>query len=363
MHLSNITCFIMITVQQFASIFYVFFVLLAFLFTVLAVISIYKKRVAANKQQWNEIIAVIISEAIFKEDENAPLKLNNNTTLLLQNPAFRQQVINELILAKKNLSGTFSLSLDKLYADLELDKDSYEKLNNQFFHLKAKGIQELAVMSQVKYEKEIFWLTNHKDELVRNEAQCAVVSFSGYSGLRFLDVTPYPVSQWQQIQLLNKLNGIKPDYFDFLKKWLQSSNDSVVVFALKLSTFCNCFDVYDNIILCLQHPNMQVKLNALAYLKIMPREETPGKILECYSINDKAYKLAILDTLQYIGTEHQIPFLLKQLYDTDNDIIATAAKTLSHVHPSGAAFLQQHSFADVNPWKAIFLHIDNKHAA
>jgi phage-related protein len=305
----------------------------------------------------------MISEAIFKEEDKEPPEISYNTIILLQNPTFRQYIIEELILSKKNLTGSLSSSLNKLYEALKLNEDSLKKLQHRKFHLKAKGIQELAIMGQVKYEKEIFWLANHKNVLVRTEAQCALVSFSGFSGLRFLDVTEYPISEWQQIQLLDKLNGVKQENTHYIQKWLQSSNVSVIVFSLKLATFYNDYNIYESVISHLQHPDVQVKLNVLAYLKNMPREDTAEKIISNYLFDNKLCKLTILDALKHIGSESQVPFLLTQLNDEDDDIKAAAANTLSHLHPSGAAFLQTYLFADQHPWKAIFLQIEHKHAA
>ncbi len=39
---------------------------------------------------------------------------------------------------------------------LEFDKDSLQKIQSKKWHIKAKGIQELAIMEQVQYVKEIF---------------------------------------------------------------------------------------------------------------------------------------------------------------------------------------------------------------
>ena len=219
------------------------------------------------------------------------------------------------------------------------------------------------MMEQIKYLKQIFRLTNNKNELVRNEAQCAIVCFYGFLGLRFLNVTTYPISQWQQIQLLNKLTEVKPENFNVIKKWLRSKNESVIVFALKLATFYNCHDVYDGVINCIESQSLHVKLNALEYLKKISKEGTAEQIIKQYSFENKIYKLSIIDALKEIGSEQQVSFLLKRLHDNDDDIKAAAAKCLSSLHPGGSAFLQTHLFADENPWKAIFLQIKNERAA
>ncbi|MDB5200078.1 MAG: hypothetical protein JWO92_2041 [Chitinophagaceae bacterium] len=356
--------FLKIDSYRFMSVIYVFLILLVLLSISIVCFTIYKKRIESNKKLWQQSIAQIIGQAIFfTDEEDDRVNITYKIEMLLQRSGFRNCVINELIEAKKNLSGSSTLNLKKLYEILELDKDSCKKLNSIKWHIKAKGIQELAIMEQVKYVKKIFKLTNNANELVRNEAQCALVSFYGFAGLRFLNVTIYPISQWQQIQLLHKLNDVIPNNFDAVKKWLQSANESVIIFALKLASFYNCNDVYNEVINCLQNPRLRVKLNVLQYLKKMPQEDTADQLIGNYSFENKRYKLAIIDTLKEIGNEKQISFLLKQLHHKDDDIKAAAAKCLSHLHPSGTAFLQTHLFADEDPWKAIFLQIKNERAA
>ena len=247
--------------------------------------------------------------------------------MLLQNQSFTDILINELINAKKNLSGSSNLNLVKLYEILELDKNSLIKLHSSKWHIKAKGIQELAMLEQKKYGKEIFRLTNNSNVLVRNEAQSALISFYGFAGLRFLNVAFYPISQWQQIQLLNKLGHEVPQNIDSIKNWLLSSNESVKIFALKLATVFNCYGLYENVISCLQSDNLKVKLNSREFLKKFPHADTAENLVSNYLFKSKIYKLAVINALINTGSEIQVPFLLKQLQDNDDDIKAAAAKS------------------------------------
>ena len=355
--------FCYIDAYSFMGVFYVFLILLALLFILIVSFTILKKRMEYNKKIWLQTIAGLTSEAIFSDGEEVNVEMTEKMEILLRKTGFRNYLINELVKAKINLSGASSQNLKKLYELLKLDKDSCRKLNNGKGHIKAKGIQELAMMEQIKYVKKIFKLTNSTNELVRNEAQCALVGFYGFLGLRFLNVTTYPISQWQQIQLLYKLNKMVATDFEPLKKWLHSSNESVVIFSLKLAAYYNCNNIYTDIINCLQSPSQSVKLYALKYLKKMPEEDSADQIINNYFSADNTYKLAVLDALIIIGTEKQIPFVLSQLRNDDDEIKAAAATCLSQLHPSGAAFLQTHYFADENPWKAIFLQLKTNRAA
>lgn len=356
--------FLMIDAYSFIWVLYFFLSIMALLLISIIIFSFYKRKLESKKKLWRENIANIISQVIlFENDGTAIWKLNADDEIYFRNKNFRQYFIDKIIHAKKNISGAPVANLVNCYEKLSLDKDALQKLKSKKWHIKARGIHELAVMEQLKYVKEIFRLTNDSHELVRNEAQCAIVSFYGFKGLRFLNVIVHPVSQWQQIQLLNYVHDLQSAEPKFLKKWLRSENNSVVTFALYLSSLYNCTDVYQEVILCLQNPDRQVKLNALDYLKKVNTEETANEIIACFSSSEKIIRLHILSVLQETGGEKQIPFLLKQLQNADHTIKLAAAKTLACIHPLGAAFLHSYLFADEYPWTAIFSQIDNERAA
>lgn len=355
---------IIITAHSLIWVLYFFLFLIVLVFISVLIFSLFKRRLEKKKKLWQENVSNIISHAIFFENDGVDtLEIKTEDEHFLKNKTFRQYFINELIHAKKNLSGGSLTNLVNLYEKLEFDKDSLEKIHNTKWHIKAKGIQEMALMEQVKYVKQIFRLTNDNNELVRNEAQCALVAFYGFKGLRFLNVIVHSISQWQQIQLLNYVHDLQADDTKYLKRWLTSKNNSVVTFALRLASLFNCREVYNEVIQCLQNPDKQIKLNALVYLKKINSDDTAEEILKCYASSDKAVQLNILSVLQETGNENQITFLLKQLHNADHTIKLAAAKTLSCIHPSGPAFFQTHLFADEYPWNAIFSQIENERAA
>jgi hypothetical protein len=340
---------------------YFFVMLMGLLLMCTFIFTFYKRKKDKNKTSWKDNIATIISTAIYYatgDDELTQVIADNQE--LLKKPAFRQYLVSEIIHTRKDISGASATNLKSFYEMLELNKESRGKLTHKKWHIKVKGIQELAIMEQRNYVKQIFRLANHKNEFVRNEAQCALVNFHGFLGLRFLNITTYPLSEWQQIQLLNKLNSITPQNFEPVKDWLHSKNDSVVEFSLRLASLYNRYELYEDVVNCLSNKNVLVKMNAIDYLRKNPHEDTANKITADFAFEHKMYKLSILDALKEIGNENQVTFLLKQLHNIDNDIKAAAARAVSALHPSGKGVLRDHLFADENPWKSIFLQIDNE---
>lgn len=343
---------------------YFFLFLMGLVFVFILVFSFYKRRVANKKKLWEENIADIISSAIlFDKDGEAMFELDAGNKFLFSNKTFRQYFIDEIIHAKKNLTGAPIANLINLYETLSLDKDAQKKLKNKKWFTKAKGIHELAAMGQVKYIKEIFRLTNDPHELVRNEAQCALVNFYGFKGLRFLNVIIYPLSQWQQIQLLNYVHDLPAADLKHLLKWLKSKNNSVVTFTLRLASLCNCAEVYKEVVHCLENNDRQVKLSALDYLKKINNDDTSDQIIKGYAASDKGIQLHILSVLLETANDNQIDFLMKQLHNMDHTIKFVAAKILSRIHPEGPDFFHSILFSQEYPWNVIFNQIENEKAA
>ena len=90
-------------------------------------------------------------------------------------------------------------------------------------------------MEQRKQVARIYRLTNAPNEILRMEAQAAIVQLYGFEGLRFLDILVRPLSEWQQIHLLRLLSRTPGTPSGKLREWLRSSNPTVRDFARKLT--------------------------------------------------------------------------------------------------------------------------------
>ena len=216
---------------------------------------LYKNIFESKHDKWRLISDLLIQKAVFldeEEGENTTIPVTSRAKKLLRSRHFRRLLMQEIMLAKKNISGTSSDNLIKLYKQLRLDKYALSNLKSRFWHIKAKAVQELTVMEMKEYVEQIFSLTNHPNELVRMEAQTAIVQFDGFDGLQFLDTITYPISDWQQIKLLQQLSTAAPTEIN-IDNWLQSTNSSVVAFALKFARKYNRFEAHDTIIQCLDH--------------------------------------------------------------------------------------------------------------
>lgn len=337
---------------------YVLMALLCLLFVIILCYILYKNKIAASKSEWQQHVQAIINNALFSPEPGeaarsaAPLGL-------LKNMRFRNYLIEEIVQIKKNLAGDAGLALCELYETLELDKNSFTKLQSLRWHIKAKGIQELSIMEQRKYVKTIFRLTNNKNQLIRNEAQCALVNFYGFPGLRFLNVMTHSISQWQQIHLLDKMNGQIPEDMSVIKNWLRSPNESLVIFSLKLATHYNCFELQADVMQCV-NMSYEVRNYVMEYMKKMPTAHAGDFLLSDYDNQDKDCKLLTLQTLKEVGNETHILRLINFLDGAEDEVVSQILETLLVLNPLGAF---QSSIFSHNNQAATVVKLSNEHAA
>lgn len=288
-----------------------------------------KKKAFFFKDRIRKSLELWISHVILSEGEEEELVIPEKFRKMFRDPLARQYAIEHLIINKKAFSGHVAENIRHLYEKLGFKQDSLKKLESRAWYTRAKGIQELSLMDQDDLVIRVYRLTNSRNELVRNEAQNAIIQWSGFKGLRFLDVVSYDISEWQQVQLLVLLKNFPAQDLSRLPHWLRSGNPTVVVFALKLAGVYQQFGVKQEVEACLYNSNPAIRLQAVNTLARIGDEDSADRIIEHYQQEDTANQLNILAKLPSIAEEKHLGFLLRQM-DHENDFIKlSAAKAIA----------------------------------
>jgi hypothetical protein len=355
----------MILKPQFFDFAILFFISTVLLLVVFMLFFLYLKTSRTKKLgKWKLMADLLIRKAIFfdEEEENAfhTISVTTRATKLLADKLFRKLLTSELINAKKNVSGTSADNLNRLYLQLNFDRYALERLASPRWYVKAQAIQELSVMGLKETLTKIYRYTNNQNELLRMEAQIAVVKFHGFEGLRFLDVVSYPVTEWQQIKLLHELSHLSPDNFSGVEKWLKSENKTVVAFALKLVRNYHRFELHDMVTSCLVDEDANVRLQAIYTLGEIYTDQTSGILIDRLLKEDIKHQLAIVRVLQNIATEDDIPVLLDQLSCENVDLKGMLARALVKIGAQGYDSLRHHELANQYPLTNIIAQIKSE---
>lgn len=321
-----------------------------------------KRSNRAINDRWESIINLVINTAIFSEEEDqdgdslsSVIPLSKEIYKLNDNSSFRELLTTKIIEASKSFSGTAVVNLKKLYLQLSLHLYAAKNLKSVRWNIRAKAIQEIGLMDLKDLLPELHTFANDKNELIRIEAQVSILKIVGFSGLSFLDTAVYEISNWNQILLLKELAELPPEEFNGVDNWLASNNVSVVTFALKLASKYPLFSLYGNIINCLSHSDEEVRFHAIRTLTSVYTPDTTNELKKIFNGETLRNQKEIVKTLQSIGGEDDIPFLMDQLACNDLDLKKIVAHSVKNMSPNGIEYLKSHYAANEYPLNQIII--------
>jgi hypothetical protein len=274
--------------------------------------------------------------------------------------ARRQFTINQLIDVKKNLTGKVSDSIVHLYEHSGLKRDSLRKFKSNKWYKKVKGINELYMMDQQDMLDSIYKYTNSHNEYIRMEAQTAMIHFYGFEGLKFLDIVTHPISEWEQLKLLEQLKTLDFEEMDNLHQWVKSPNFTVVVFALRLAAVYQQYHVHDDIVGCLEHENEKVRAQAATTLGKIAGDNTAAILAEHYFKEVFTNRQNILDSLLNIASDNEKDLLIRQLDDENDSLKLDVARVIAKCCNSGFDILKEKAKQYPDPYEQIYLHLKNE---
>lgn len=317
-----------------------------------------KRKIFFQNEANNFIGEIAICET--EEELNAVFSQTTTQKIIVQfkKSSFdRNLLITELAETCKKFRGNTMDNIHWLFNKIELESEVLKNLNSKQWHTKAKAIQQMAYLQQQTNIKDIFPFSNHEHTLVRMEAQIAIVKLIGFDGLDFLNVATYPISEWQQLRLIQELSGKKAGEFENIIHWLRSENDTVVHFALRLVEIYRLYQYYDEVAACLLHPSPATCKRAVETLSHISNETTAALLVKLFPRYDTATQMEILKILQTEGTESEIPFLLSLLDHPDDSFKMAVANAIHTVRDSGIENIEALIDELSHPWNVILPQI------
>ena len=143
-------------------------------------------------------------EDISPEQQLIVNKLKKSVT----DPFKREILVSTLFKLRNEISGEMAESIEKLYFQTGLISYALAKLRSKKWDVVAKGIRELTQFHVKEVHNEVMTNINHPRREVRKEMQLYLVNLFYFKGLDFLNALETPLSEWDQIQLLEVLAKI-----------------------------------------------------------------------------------------------------------------------------------------------------------
>jgi len=287
--------------------------------TLLIIILLNRRRIQ-REELLNEYLLeryqLLLMNYLFDEEhqELAFLELDE----VADNRVSRQVLINQMIDLAVNLKGDIKDEIQRLYLRLGLKRDSLEKAYSRKWHQNVKGFRELAFMNIREANDQIMKSINANNEILRMEAQIAMVRLADGNPYEFLDVLEKPLSLWEQVTLHELQIQHNLDVPDF-KQWFSSENVSVVMFSLEMIAWYKQRGVGKEILELFEHENVLIRNTAYKVCGEIGLKMALPAMVQRYPEETFTNKLEILQSFAKVPDEKYLKFL-KSVLDTEEDV-------------------------------------------
>jgi hypothetical protein len=269
----------------------------------------------------------------------------------------RQVLIDQMIDVSVNLKGGEGKKLLGLYKHLSLDRDSLARAYDYRWHKKIKGFRELAFMNIKSGNDAIYKALNSSNDILRMEAQIALVRLSDDNPFEFLSHLRTSFSLWEQITLHDLIiqHNITPPSF---QKWLTSPNPSVVMFSLRMIREFKQSESEEKVRETLLHYDPSVRHLAVQVAGDLQMRSTYDTMKHMYK--NQEYNIC-LEIIRAIGKMPDISMLgfLKLVLDKEDDVQLQieATKAIENIGEEGVKELVKIMKSEYKNYNIIVRHV------
>ncbi|MDR1153295.1 MAG: HEAT repeat domain-containing protein [Bacteroidales bacterium] len=294
--------------------------------------------------------------------------LYGKIALIAKSDFTRGILINQMHELSKSMSMTMSIGaneearvqLRELYNHMQLDQDSIRKIYSPKWHIQVKGFRELAFMDVTEANDKIRQALKSKNNILRMEAQLALVRLNENDPFGFLDHLTFPFTLWEQLNVyeLIAIHDLPVPHFS---RWTTSPNKTVVIFALRMIQVFKQQQAAPQIIECLAHPDKDVRHMAIVVCGEIQLRETLPHLKHMYKNEEYANCLAIVHAMAKMPDEMMLGFLKLVLDKEDNvQLQIESAKAISKMGEEGIAALVKLMKSEYKNYQIIIRHVLDK---
>lgn len=230
----------------------------------------------------------------------------------------RQALIDQMIDVSVNLKGDAEQKLGGLYLYLGLDRDSIKRAQDYRWHKKIKGFRELAFMNIKDANNVIYKALNSKNDILRMEAQIALVRLTDDDPFSFLFHLEKPFSLWEQITLHELIIQHDLPVPEF-RKFLKAGNPTVVMFALRMIREFKQLDAEEDVRDTLEHPVQEVRKLAVQVAGDLEMRSTLEVMKRMYKTQDHGTCIEIIRAMAKMPDPSLLGFL-QLVLDKEDDV-------------------------------------------
>ncbi len=232
----------------------------------------------------------------------------------------------------QEVSGELIDSMRELYEEIGLLYCTEKNLESNQSNLIALAIRDLRRFKIKKVEKKIDKFINHPRKEVRREAHLYFIQLFKLKGLENLKKLKLPLTEWDQIQLLNELKNFNSLELPDISNWLKLENDYVLIFILNVIKIFNRIDAKEELLDLLNHQNSDIRVKVIDLLDHFEITEANPKLKERYNNLTHKEKSVFFNLIEKTATIEDTSFLKKFVYQETFEIKFKALKILKGIN-------------------------------
>ncbi|MDP4210100.1 MAG: HEAT repeat domain-containing protein [Bacteroidota bacterium] len=260
----------------------------------------------------------------------------------------------------KNLTGDIAFIAKDLYYKLKLTEDAGRAFRYGRWPKKIKAVQEAACFDYKAPITLIQQLISSRNEVLRMEAQIALIRLDDSpDALSFLKFYKYTLSEYEYIHIINAIEHENQNIN--LEPLFESSNDTVVIFALRLSGHLGQVNNYDRIIELLRHGSPRIREASIFALGQLSLPQSVEPLMNFYQIETYQNKINILKVIQRLPIQSCQPWLIKTIKEEHDYAIRLAAlKALQNTNRTGEDIIKISFVEADDELRSLIRHVNDK---
>jgi HEAT repeat protein len=345
----------------------IFIIIVCLTSTVVVTFYLFAKRIRTQRklaliadltEKYDLLLTGIIFDDMDEEFEAKRQKLIKHFRKKYLTGTFNKRVLRkQLLKLHKNLAGSAREVLSTLYCELNLHKDALSQLGSTDWSEKADAVRELSQMEITEARSRIIKLTSHENEVLRLEAQVAMLMMDKENPFGFLEKKRAMITDWQQLNLEETVKKIEIRKIPLFSKWFTLKNPTSVQFCIKMTAAYNQFESAPELIRLLSSKHERIVKEAVIALGNMMIPEAPQPLFDLYPRTSLEIKNEIIMSLGKIAGDTTLVFLSDLVYKGSHHTALKAAIALKMTGYDGELILKKALESELETAAAVSLHV------
>lgn len=279
-------------------------------------------------------IEPVILELIYEDDERVweysivELRTKLNITMFQFHSYARTS--DYLVRLHKQLEGEAAERIEQIYRKIGLQEKTLLLLKEAPWHQKVKALSSLSEFRIKTALFEVIQFMDHKNRLVRDEAQFAAIVLGGKKAVKSIGGLTFEISKWQQLRLIEECEHLGDTIKTEVFSWLQAKNESLIELALRICNRMGWYEVLFSVPMLISHKKEEIRVLCVSSVRLMGSEELISNLMHRFEVESRAVQLEIIKAIEELDYQGKMnDFLVSQIIYGDLDLALQAARSFS----------------------------------